>query len=573
MALHNTDIATTFNRLADLLEIQGANPFRIRAYRNAARTLEGLPQSVVSLLAKGQDLSQLPGIGKDLAGKIQEMVKTGKLRLLEEVQGQIPAGLVELLELPGLGPKRVKFLYEQLGVHNLKDLEQAVQAGKVSRLSGFGLKTEDHLQRELGRRAKRDRRIRLASAEPIAEPFLKYVRETPGITRAIIAGSYRRQKETVGDIDILVAGKANSSVMERFVAYEEVDRIVAQGKTKSTVRLRSGLQVDLRLVPEDSYGTALQYFTGSKAHNIAMRKRAVKHGLKLNEYGVFKGKTLIAGRTEEEVYRSVGLPYIEPELRENWGEIEAAQKSHLPKLVRLENLRGDLHVHSKASDGQVSITDMARAARKRGYEYLAITDHTKHVTVAHGLDEKRLARQIDEIDRINGTIKGLRILKSAEVDILDNGKLDLPDTILKRLDLTVCSIHYKFTLPRAKQTERVIKAMDNPYFTIFSHPTGRMIPKRPPYDIDMERLMAAALERGCFFEVNAQPVRLDLTDVHCKMAKDLGVKVVISTDAHRVTDLDLIRFGIGQARRGWLEADDVLNTKPWSQLQKLFTRV
>jgi DNA polymerase (family 10) len=573
MALHNTEMAARFNRLAELLEIQGANPFRIRAYRNAARTLEGLSQRAASMLGEGQDLSTLPGIGKDLAGKIQEMVETGRLRLLEEVQAHVPAGLVELLELPGLGPKRVKFLYEHLGVQNLKDLERAVQAGKISRLSGFGLKTEDHLREELGRRAKRELRIRLALAEPIAESFLRYIRTTPGVTSAVIAGSYRRRKETVGDIDILAAGKASSLVMERFVAYDEVDRVVAKGKSKSTVLLHSGLQVDLLLVPEDSFGSALLYFTGSKAHNIAVRTRAVKQGLKVNEYGVFRGETRLAGRTEEEVYRAVGLPYIEPELRENWGEVETAQQGRLPKLVTLEDLRGDLHVHSKASDGNVSIEDMARAARDRGYEYLAITDHTKHVTIANGLDEKRLARQIDEIDRLNATFKRLKILKSAEVDILDNGKLDLSNEILKRLDLTVCSIHYKFKLPRAKQTERVIRAMDNPYFTIFAHPSGRMIPKREPYEIDMERLMAAALERGCFFEVNAQPVRLDLTDVHCKMAKDMGMKVVISTDAHRMTDLDLMRFGIGQVRRGWLEADDVLNTKRWPELQKLFKRV
>ncbi len=573
MGLHNIDIAANFTRLADLLEIQGANPFRIRAYRNAARTVEGLPQSVASLLAKGQDLSQLPGVGKDLAGKIQEMVETGHLRLLEEVQGQVPPGLVELLELPGLGPKRVKFLYEHLGVHNLKDLEHAVRTGKVSRLQGFGLKTEKHLREELGRRATREHRIRLASAEHIAEPFLQYLRATPGVTSTVIAGSYRRRKETVGDIDILVAGQANSPVMERFVSYEEIDRTVAKGKRKSTVMLNSGVQVDLRVVPEHSFGAALQYFTGSKAHNIAVRTRAVKQGLKVNEYGVFRGETRLAGRTEEEVYRAVGLPYIEPELRENWGEVEAAQQGRLPKLITLEDLRGDLHVHSKASDGNAPIEVLAQAARDRGYEYLAITDHTKHVTIAHGLDEKRFARQIDEIDRVNATLKGITILKSAEVDILDNGALDLSNEILKKLDLTVCSIHYKFTLPRAKQTERVIRAMDNPYFTIFAHPSGRMIPNREPYEIDMERLMAAALERGCFFEVNAQPVRLDLTDVQCKMAKDMGVKVVISTDAHRVIDFDLIRFGVGQARRGWLEPEDVLNTQPWPQLKKLFKRV
>lgn len=572
MPLHNTEIAAQFNRLADLLEIQGANPFRVRAYRNAARTVEGLSQSVVSLLEEGKDLSSLPGIGKDLAGKIQEIATTGRLSLLDEIQAQVPEGLIELLELPGLGPKRVQFLYEKLGIHTLKDLEKAVRDGKVSRLSGFGLKTEEHIREELARRAKREKRIRLATAESIAEPLVEYLRSTPGVTKAVIAGSYRRRKETVGDLDILVAGKANSSVVEKFVAYDEVDRILAKGQTKATVLLRTGLQVDLRLVPPKSFGAALQYFTGSKSHNIAVRTRAVKQKLKVNEYGVFKGSRQIGGRTEQEVYEAVGLSYIEPELRENWGEIEAAENNRLPTLVTEVDIRGDLHIHSKASDGNASIEELAKAAQERGYEYLAITDHTKHVTIAHGLDEKRLARQLDEIDSLNSCVKEVRILKSAEVDILDNGKLDLPNAILKRLDLTVCSIHYKFALPREKQTERVIRAMDNPYFTIFSHPTGRMILKREPYDIDMERLMRAALERGCFFEVNAQPIRLDLSDVYCKMAKDMGVKVVISTDAHRVTDLNLMRFGIGQARRGWLEAGDVLNTKPWPTLQKLFKR-
>jgi DNA polymerase (family 10) len=572
MLVHNTDIAAIFNQLADLLEIEGANPFRIRAYRNAARTIDGLPQGAASLVAECQDLSELPGIGKDLAGKIKEIVETGHLSLLEEEKRRVPGELAELAELPGLGPKRVKVLHDQLGIKNLKELEESARAGKIHRLSGFGLKTQEKILQEVEQRVGVEKRIRLAAAEQIAEPFLKYLQEFEGVKEAVIAGSYRRRKETVGDIDILVTSRNGTKVMEHFVTYDEVDQVVSKGQTRATVVLRSGLQVDLRVVPEGSYGAALQYFTGSKAHNIAVRTLAVKKGLKVNEYGVFQGERFLSGRREEEVYQQVGLSYIEPELRENWGEIEAAQKKHLPRLVTIQDIRGDLHCHTKASDGRYSIEDMVKAAQAKGHEYLAITDHTKHVTIANGLDAKRVAKQLEEIDRLNEAFKGFRILKSAEVDILDDGSLDLPNDTLKRLDLTVCSIHYKFKLSRIKQTERIIRAMDNPYFNIFSHPTGRMLTKREPHEIDMERLMDAARERGCYFEVNAQPVRLDLTDVHCKMAKERGVKVVISSDAHRTSDLDFLRFGIGQARRGWIEPDDVLNTRSWIELQTLIRR-
>jgi DNA polymerase (family 10) len=336
--------------------------------------------------------------------------------------------------------------------------------------------------------------------------------------------------------------------------------------------LRNGLQVDLRVVPEESYGAALHYFTGSKAHNIAVRTIGVKKGLKINEYGVFRGRRRTAGRTEEEVFAQVGLPFIEPELREGRGEIEAARQGRLPNLVKLSDIRGDLHAHSTASDGHATITEMAKAARARGYQYLSINDHSQRVRIAHGLDPKRLARQLAEIDRLNGSTKEFLILKSTEVDILENGSLDLPDNMLHRLDLTVCAVHSKFGLSRERQTERIIRAMDNPCFDILGHPTGRLINERPPYEVDMERLLLAARERGCYLEVNAQPDRLDLTDLHCRMAKDLGVKVAISTDAHSTTDLDLVRFGLDQARRGWLEADDVLNTRTWPALKRLLRR-
>jgi DNA polymerase (family 10) len=572
MSVHNAEIAEMFSRLAELLEIQGANPFRIRAYRKAAQTIEGLPHSVTSMLAEGADLSELPGIGEDLAAKIQEIVETGHLALLEQVSSQLPGQLAELAKIPGLGPKRVKMLYDTLGIQDLKGLAKAARTGQIRQLHGFGAKTEENILAETVQRSSGEKRIKLNTAEQFAEPIIDFLQGIKGVKDAIVAGSYRRRKETIGDLDILVASAGGTSIMNRFVAYEEVEKIVSKGTTRATVMLRSGLQVDLRVVPEESYGAALQYFTGSKAHNIAVRSLAIKKGLKINEYGVFRGETRIAGQTEEEVYAQVGLPYFEPELRENWGEVEAGLHHALPDLVTINDIRGDLHSHSKATDGHFTIKEMAQSAQEKGYKYLAICDHSQHVTIAHGLDAKRLEAQIKEIDRLNQQFHHFTILKGAEVDILENGSLDLPDDLLGRLDLTVCAVHYKFNLSRRKQTERIIRAMDNPYFNILAHPTGRLLNERKPYDLDMEQIMAAALERGCFLEVNAQPVRLDLTDLHCKMAKDMGVKVAISTDAHRTTEFEFMRFGVGQARRGWLEPTDIINTQPLNKLKRLFQR-
>ncbi len=572
MAIHNTEIAEMFSRLAELLEIKGANPFRIRAYRKAAQTIEGLPHSVTSMLAESADLSELPGIGKDLAGKIQEIVETGHLALLDQVSSQLPGQLAELAKIPSLGPKRVKMLYEKLGIKDLKGLARAARAGNIRQLHGFGTKTEGNILAQTDRLISGEKRMKLNTAEQFAEPIIDFLKGINGVKEAIVAGSYRRRKETVGDLDILVASANGTSIMNRFVAYEEVEKIVSKGTTRATVMLHSGLQVDLRVVPEKSYGAALQYFTGSKAHNITVRTLAIKKGLKINEYGVFRGKTLIAGRNEEEVYAQIGLPYIAPELRENRGEVEAGLHHALPHLVTLKDIRGDLHSHSKATDGHFSIKEMAQSAQAKGYEYLAICDHSQHVTVAHGLDAKRLKAQIEEIDKLNQQLPHFTILKGVEVDILENGSLDLPNDILRQLDLTVCAVHYKFNLSRRKQTERIIRAMDSPYFNILAHPTGRLLNEREPFDLDMEQIMAAALERGCFLEVNAQPVRLDLTDLHCKMAKDMGVKVAISTDAHRTTNLEFMRFGVGQARRGWLEPIDIINTQPLGKLKRLFQR-
>jgi len=570
--IFNAEIAEILNRTAALLEIEGANPFRVRAYRNAARTVGGLPHSVAAMLTEGADLSELPGIGKDLAHKIGEVAGTGHLPLLDEIEQRLPPGLARLLGVPGLGPKRVRALYEVLGVDDLDRLAKAGKAGKIRCLPGFGVKTEAKILHALETRGAEEHRMMRARAEEVAGPLLRYLRETKGVERVVVAGSYRRKSETVGDLDILATCTRASPAIERFVAYEDVAEVVSRGTKRSTIILRNGLQVDLRVVPEASYGAAMHYFTGSKAHNIAVRTMGVARGLKINEYGVFRGAKRIAGRAEQDVFAAVGQPYIEPELREDAGEIEAAKVGRLPRLVTTEDIRGDLHVHSKATDGRYSIAEMAKAARDRGHAYLAITDHSRRVAIAHGLDERRLAAQIAEIEDLNAKLRGIRILKSIEVDILPDGKLDLPDSILKELDLTVCSVHSKFDLPRDRQSERIIRAMDNPCFNILGHPSGRLLGQRPPYDLDMERIVAAARERNCFLEVNAQPDRLDLTDVHCRLAKDMGVKVAISTDAHSIAGLDLLRFGVDQARRGWLGPDDVLNTRPWREVKRLLKR-
>lgn len=572
MAVHNADIAGLFNRLADLLEIDNANPFRIRAYRRAAQTIEDLPKSAAEMVASGEDLSELPGIGKDLAGKIAEIVETGRLGMLEEVEARTPSTLTELTALPGLGPKRVHALYERLGIKTLDQLARAAKAHKVCTLAGFSEKSEAKILVEISKHRASERRFKISTAEDFAETLKAYMQDCPGVGHVVVAGSYRRCKDTVGDLDLLATSTHGKSAIDHFVRYDEVADVIAEGPTRSTVVLKAGIQVDLRVVPEESYGAALHYFTGSKAHNIAVRKRGQAKGLKINEYGVFRGPKRIAGRSEEEIFASVGLRFIEPELREDRGEIEAAAAGKLPKLVRLEDVRGDLHVHTSASDGKNTLREMADAAKAAGYEYVAITDHTKHATVARGLDEKRLAKQLDDIDRLNDTLKGIRVLKASEVDILADGSLDLPDRILKQLDLTVCAVHYKFNLDAKAQTERILRAMDNRYCNILAHPTGRLLGERPGYPVDLERVMEGAKERGCFLELNAHPVRLDLDDVHCKLAKEMGLKVAISTDAHSTVGLDMIRYGIGQARRGWLERDDVLNTRSWRGLKRLLGR-
>ncbi len=572
MPVHNADIAAQFDRLADLLEIEEANRYRVRAYRRAAQTLRELPESVATMAAEGRDLTELPGIGEDLAGKIAEIVRTGRCRMLDEVAARTPSTLAALTSIAGLGPKRVQALHERLGVRNLDDLARAVKAGRVRALPRFGAAFEARLAAELGRRERAAPRLRISTAEDFASGLLAHLGALPGIEEEVVAGSFRRRKETVGDLDILATCADGPGAIEHFVRYEEVERVTARGPTRAAVILKSGVQVDLRVVPSESYGAALHYFTGSKAHNIAIRRRGQARGLKINEYGVFEGKRRVGGRSEGEVFAAVGLPFIPPELREDRGEIEAAAEGRLPDLVTLSDIRGDLHVHTRASDGRNTLAEMAEAARALGYAYAAVTDHSRHATIAHGLDPERLAAQLDEIDRLNETWTDFRLLKSCEVDILADGRLDLPDRVLRRLDLTVCAVHYQFELSAEAQTERILRAMDNRRFNILAHPSGRLIGERPGYAVDLDRVLEGAKARGCFVEVNAHPSRLDLDDVHCRAAKALGLRVSIGADAHSTVGLRAMRFGVDQARRGWLEADDVLNTRAWPDLKALLAR-
>lgn len=570
--IHNADIAATLNDIADLLEIGDANPFRIRAYRNAARAVGGLRGEVSAMIERGEDLDDLPGIGKDLAGKITDIARTGTTAMLETLRRGAPPGLAELLHVPGLGPRRIRLLHEELGVETLGQLQRALKDGRLSQLRGFGAKAAARLLRAAEARSNDTKRIKLVVAAQYAEPLAAFLRSCPGVEQVVLAGSYRRGRDTVGDIDIIVTARDGPAVMQHFVGYPEVTEIVAQGPTRSTVMLRSGLQVDLRVVPPECFGAALVYFTGSKAHNIAIRRLAQERGLKLSEYGVFRADTRIAGATEEEVYRAIGLPPIPPELREDRGELSAAREGRLPQLVTLDDIRGDLHVHTNASDGRNSLEEMVAGARERGYEYVAITEHSRRLTIAHGLDEARLGEQIEEIDTINRQNTGITVLKGIEVDVIEDGSLDLPGRILSRLDLTVAAVHSNFDLSRDAQTERLLRALDNPYVSMLAHPSGRLIGEREPYDVDMEKVLRKAKARSCFMELNAHPDRLDLLDTHCRMAREMGVLVCISTDAHSVSDLDNLRFGIGQGRRGWLEAANVLNSRPLDALRKLLDR-
>ncbi len=572
--MENKSIADILTEIADILDIQGENPFRVRSYRNAARTIADMSQSVPALVKAGEKLDEIPGIGKSLEEKIEEIVATGRCRFLEELRAKVPAGLTELLKLEGLGPKKVKLLYDELGVDSVDRLEKAAQAGRLRDLAGMGVKTEEKVLKSVEQYRAGMGRFKLSVGFTYAQALLDYLKDVPGLKRLDPAGSFRRRRETIGDLDILAICGKGCKVMDRFSKYGDVAEVLSSGETKSSVRLKCGLRVDVRVLEEESYGAALHYFTGSKAHNVAVRERAKELGLKVSEYGVFRAKDekRLSGADEEDVFKAVGLPFIPPELREDRGEIQAAEKGELPKLIELADIRGDLQMHTKATDGKNSITAMAHKAKEMGYAYIAITDHSKAVRVAGGLDEKGLARHLHEIEKVGRQISGMRILKGVEVDILADGSLDLKDDILKECDVVLASVHSRFNMEEGEMTRRIIKAIQNPYVSILAHPTGRLILEREAYKVNLKEVFQAAIDRGVVLEINAYPDRLDLRDVDARMAREMGAKLVISTDAHSTVQLELMKFGVFTARRGWVEAKDVINTLPLPALLKILRK-
>lgn len=572
--MENKGIADIFNKIADLLDIRGENPFRIRSYRNAARTIEDLGPSIQSLIQAGQDLEDLPGIGKSIREKIEEIVATGKSRLLEELEGEVPAGLTDLLKLEGLGPKKVKALYDELGVDSIDRLEKAAQAGKLRTLSGMGIKTEEKILKSIDQYRAGIGRFKLSVGFIYATALMEYLDGVPGIKQLEAAGSFRRRRETIGDLDLLVTCGQGCPVMKKFTEYSDISEILSKGETKSSVRLKCGLKVDLRVLEPKSYGAALHYFTGSKAHNIAIRERAQKIGLKISEYGVFRaqGEKRVGGAKEEEIFAAVNLPWIPPELREDRGEIQAAESGKLPKLIEPSDIRGDLQMHTIATDGKNTIEEMAAQAKKIGYSYIAITDHSKAVRVAGGLDEKALAKQLKDIEKINGKNPGLRILKGVEVDILADGSLDLKNEILKECDVVLASVHSRFNLTEGEMTRRIIKALKNPNVDILAHPTGRLLLEREPYQVNLKEIIQAAIDYGVVLEINAYPDRLDLKDTDARLARDMGARLSISSDAHSILQLEAMKFGVFTARRGWIEAQNVINTLPLEGLLKALAR-
>ncbi len=566
----NSEIAAVFEQVADLLEFQGANPFRVRAYRNGARAIRDLAEPAAELVAgKDRELTEIPGIGKDLAEKVATLVQTGTLPMLEELLEQIPESILAVLRVPGLGPKRTATLHRELGIATLEQLREACQSHRVSQLKGFGEKTEATILRGLDIAAQADLRIYWAEADEVARSLREHFDGNRAIQQMEFAGSYRRGKDTVGDLDILVVAADPGAAMEHFAAFPGVADVLARGDTKMSVRLQSKLQVDLRAVAEESFGAALQYFTGSKAHNVVLRGMAKARGLKVNEYGVFRGEKPIAGRTEEEVYAAVDLPWIPPELREARSEFDWAAAGSLPQLVELGDIRGDLHTHSTWSDGLATIEEMAAAAKQRGYKYLALTDHSKRATIANGLTADQLLAQWKDIDRLNKKLQGFTVLKGVEVDILEAGGLDFPDDVLSQADWVVASIHFGQNQSRERITARVVGALANPYVSAIAHPTGRLINRRNAYEVDLDAVLRAARDHGKFMELNAHPSRLDLDDVACAAAKNYRIPIVISTDAHNINGLDAMRFGVLQARRGGLTKDDIANSRTWPQMKRL----
>ncbi len=571
--MKNAEIARVFEEIADLLDFQGANPFRVRAYRTGARQVGHLSESLASIHADpGRSLTEIEGIGKDLAEKIVTLLETGDLPMRQELAAQVPRSVLSLLRIPNVGPKKAAVLYKELNVATLEQLREACLAHRVQELKGFGVKTEQVILAGLDLAATLQERMYWAAADRIVQEITAHLEKCPSIQQMAWAGSYRRGRETVGDLDLLVISKQVDVVMDALGSYAAVGEVIVRGETKMSVRLSGGEQVDLRVVPEESFGAALQYFTGSKEHNVVMRGMAKERGLKINEYGVYRGDEYIAGRTEEEVYATLDLPYFPPELREARKEFEWATAGGLPKLIELSDIQGDLHMHTLETDGGGTLEEMVAAARQRGLKYIAITDHSKRVSMANGMDGERLRRQWAEIDRLNSRLKGFIVLKGVEVDILEKGGLDLEDDVLAEADWVVASIHYGQNQPREQITRRILDALANPHVSAIAHPTGRLINRRQPYDVDLDAMFRTAREHGKLLELNSNPARLDLDDIACAAAREHGIPIVISTDAHSTDGLDVLRYGILQARRAGLGKEHVANARPWAQMKKLIGR-
>ncbi len=564
----NQEIARVLIHISEILSIQGENPFKIRAYVRAAQTLEGLTYEL-SAVEDPEEIGKLPGIGAGIAKKVAELLEHGRSEYYEGLKESEYAPLTEFLKIPGMGPKHSRLVYDELGIKTVEALRKAAEEGRLRGLHGLGAKAEQTILQGILQSQKYKERLPLAFVYPKAAAILEDLRGQKGIKNAVLAGSLRRMRDTVADVDILTASKDAAPVMDAFVRLPQAEKVLAKGETKSSIITKDGFQADLRVVQPESFGAACHYFTGSKAHNIRIRSLGLEKGLKINEYGVFRKETRIAGKTEKEVFEAVDLPYIPPELREDQGEIEAARDRRLPGLIELKDLRGDLHVHSDWTDGHNTIEEMARAAGERGYRYLAICDHSPAVAVTHGLGPERVLRQKEEIEGLNRQWKDFRVLSGIEVDIRSDGRLDLEEGILKRLDIVVASVHSGLGQPEAEITRRIVKAIENPHVDIIAHPTGRLIGRREPYPVDMDRIMDACKANGTILELNAYPERLDLSDLNCRRAKEKGVKIAISTDAHRIGHLEWMYFGIATARRGWLEPRDVVNTLPLNKLLKL----
>lgn len=578
MSMTNSQIAAVFEKLADLLEFKSENPFRIRAYRNGARAIRDLTESAAAIaIDNPKRLTQVDGIGKAVAEKTEVLVNTGELPQLTKLLEEIPESVLALLRIPGLGPKKAVALYKELDIVTLDQLKAACEEGRVRELKGFAAKTEKAILEGLSIAAAANERIYWAAADEIVQQIRQHFFDFPGIEQFELAGSYRRGRETVGDLDILVVSADVSGVMDRLEDFSGVHSVIVRGDTKMSVRLDNSFQVDLRIVPPKSFGAALQYFTGSKDHNVVLRGMAKQHGLKINEYGVYRvsddAEEYVAGATEEEVYGALGLPVFPPELRESRSEFQWAAAGGLPDLVQLSEIRGDLHMHTTATDGKASLDQMIDAARERGLDYIAITDHSQRVTMARGLTPERLLAQWQEIDAANARLGGeFTVLKGIECDILERGGLDLPDDILAQADWVLASIHYGQRQPREQITERILQALENPHVSAVAHPTGRLINHREAYEVDMDTVFTCAREHGKLLELNANPMRLDLDDVLCAAAKRHGISLCINTDAHGLDELGMMRFGILQARRAGLTKDDIANTRPWPEMQRLIGR-